>query len=242
MQAPTYKEFRTWAYVNAYTPETLAPYVQADNPLKAAERVLVHLADTRWDSVPLPYPKLCQLYHGESSSETREPSTLAPRPFNQIPRTEVLDVPPLHRAWLNLWDAGWSVEKIATTWNQPPDSVEAILDDLSQQPLPPEHVTLSLPRNRAECDKRHQLLRELAERGWSQESLLRITGCYTTEVLSSIIGKPSSKASAPRKSRAKLSPSRRCICGCKKRLKGRQRYASDACRKKVTRQQERIVS
>lgn len=124
------------------------------------------------------------------------------------------------------------------------EKVEAILGRLSRQPLLPDRVVLVLPRNEAQCTKRRQLLRELAQRGWSQESLLRITGCYTPEVLAEITrgAAPTSKVSARRKSRSKLDPKRFCPCGCKKRLKGRQKYASDACRKKVTRQRTRIVA
>jgi hypothetical protein len=45
--APTYKEFRTWALDQGWTPEELAEFTQADDPKATAERILVHLAGTR---------------------------------------------------------------------------------------------------------------------------------------------------------------------------------------------------
>jgi hypothetical protein len=240
MNAPTYKEFRAWAYVNTYTPETLAPCVQADNPLKAAERILAHLAGTRFDDEPLPYQKLCQLYHGATLEQTTKKRKL--RAFNQIPPAELppeaLDAPPLHGTWLLMFEAGWSIEKIASVWNQPIESVEATLDKLSQWPLPPEQQRLALPGSEEEGKKYHEILRELHRRGWSEAALLRLTGCHTPESLSAILRLPAKT----RKSRVKLDPRRICPCGCKKRLKGRQQYASDACRKKVTRHRNRTVA
>jgi hypothetical protein len=69
MQAPTYKEFRQLATSQGWTPKDLAPFVQADEPEKTAERILYHLAGVvssrsgfSWDECPLPYPILCEVY------------------------------------------------------------------------------------------------------------------------------------------------------------------------------------
>jgi hypothetical protein len=97
MQATTYQEFRTWAYVNAYTTARLAPYIQSDSPEKAAERILVHLAGTRLDDEPLPYPKLCQLYHGEVASTTAAASPL---------------IPDEETAWIECQFRTWAPERI----------------------------------------------------------------------------------------------------------------------------------
>jgi hypothetical protein len=232
---PTYREFREFALSKGLTPETLAPYVQSDSPEKAAERILVYLAGTRWDDKPLPYPRLCQLYHSDYPTDKPETSVRAPCILNQTLPLEVPDAPPLHRAWLDLFDAGWTLEKIADTWNQSLESVEAILDDLSQQPLPPEPYLLALPKTEAEGKKYRQLLRELAHRGWSQDSLNRITGgIYFPELLATITG----KVSTSRKSRSTLDSKRTCPC-CKKRVKGRQQYCSDACKMKAARGRKR---
>lgn len=70
---PTYKEFREFALSRSFTPETLAPFVQSVRPLQAAERILVHLAGTRFDDEPLPYPKLFQLYQGTTDTTEAVP-------------------------------------------------------------------------------------------------------------------------------------------------------------------------
>jgi hypothetical protein len=44
MTAPTYRAFRQLAISQGWTPKDLAPFVQADEPEKAAERILYHLA------------------------------------------------------------------------------------------------------------------------------------------------------------------------------------------------------
>jgi len=66
----TYKEFREFALSRSFTPETLAPFVQSDRPLQAAARIMVHLAGTRFDDEPLPFPMLCQL-HAAAERHTR---------------------------------------------------------------------------------------------------------------------------------------------------------------------------
>jgi hypothetical protein len=163
MQAPTYKELRTWAYVNAYTPETLAPYVQADNPLKAAERILVHLADTRWDDEPLPYPKLCQLYYGKVSAT------------------------------------------IATV-----------------SPLTPDEETAWI-----ECQFRT----------WAPE---RITRYYQNAALQWKVDHAPKLARALEKLTPLRTSTKRCQCGCRKKVTGRARYATGACQRRAHRQ--RIAS
>jgi hypothetical protein len=69
MTAPTYRAFRQLAISQGWTPKDLAPFVQADEPEKAAERILYHLAGVvssqtgfAWDDCPLPYPILCEVY------------------------------------------------------------------------------------------------------------------------------------------------------------------------------------
>jgi hypothetical protein len=70
----TYKEFRTWALSEGWTGRKLAPYMEADEPLKTATRILVLLAGTHFDDQPLPYPKLCQLYHAVSLKTMSTPT------------------------------------------------------------------------------------------------------------------------------------------------------------------------
>jgi hypothetical protein len=140
-----------------------------------------------------------------------------------------------YRPCLILCEAGWSVQKIADAWNETPETVEAALDTASQQPLPLPRRLPPLPENEAECTEWRRCLRELAAHGWPQAALDRITGgIYSPEFLAELIG----QYKLTRKSRSKLDPSRRCPCPCKRLLKGRQMYATDACRKKVARKRE----
>ena len=74
MQAPTYKEFRDFALSHGYTGRTLAPHVEADEPVKTATRILVFLAGTRCDNELLPYPKLCHLYYGTTPTTPTAPA------------------------------------------------------------------------------------------------------------------------------------------------------------------------
>lgn len=69
MSTPTYQEFRELAATHGWTPKDLAPFVQADQPERTAERILYHLAGVvssqtgfAWDDCPLPYPILCEVY------------------------------------------------------------------------------------------------------------------------------------------------------------------------------------
>jgi hypothetical protein len=69
MSAPTYQDFRQLAATHGWTPKDLAPFVQADDPERTAERILYHLtgvvssqAGFAWDDCPLPYPILCEVY------------------------------------------------------------------------------------------------------------------------------------------------------------------------------------
>jgi hypothetical protein len=69
MSTPTYLQFRQLATSHGWTPKDLAPFVQADEPEKTAERILYRLAGVvssqtgfAWDDCPLPYPILCEVY------------------------------------------------------------------------------------------------------------------------------------------------------------------------------------
>jgi hypothetical protein len=94
-QAPTYKQFHDFALSHGYTGRTLAPHVEADEPIKTATRILVFLAGTRWDDEPLPYPKLCRLYRG---SDVTAPD--APAPSRHVELAEALVSGRKDRSWL----------------------------------------------------------------------------------------------------------------------------------------------
>lgn len=165
MQAPTYNEFRTWAYVNAYTPETLTPYVLADNPLKAAERILVHLAGTRFDDEPLPYPKLCQLYQETTGLKAKGTTD-------------------------------------ATT---------------AERRLTPDEETAWI-----ECQFRT----------WAPE---RITRYYQNAALQWRVDHAPKLAKALEKLTPVRTSTKRCQCGCRKKVTGRAKYATSACQRRAHR-------
>jgi hypothetical protein len=150
-------------------------------------------------------------------------------------------VPQQYRPWLAMFEAGWSLEKIASTWSTEAHplsaaDVDTALDNLTQQPLPLPRGLPPLPQSGEECNEWRGHLRQLAAHRWPQESLDRITGgIYSPEFLAELIG----QSKLTRKSRSKLDTRRHCPCRCGKRLAGRQQYATDACRKKVARKRER---
>jgi hypothetical protein len=94
-QIPTYQQFKELAQSQGWSVGFIAQHTQADNPTKTAERILYHLAGTRWDSEPLPYPKLCQLYHG-----TKETASAAPTPRPPVELTAALVAGRRDRPWL----------------------------------------------------------------------------------------------------------------------------------------------
>jgi hypothetical protein len=229
---PTYQEFRTWALAHGYTGRALAPHVQASDPVKTATRILVFLNDTHWDHEPLPYPKLCALYEGA----TDEPP--APKPAKPV--STVGDFVPVkrstHHVWLALFDAGWSCAKIASAWStlRAPVSAEdvaVILNDLSMEPTPAVRPVPPLPKNTQAHLKQRNTIARLYRVGWTIDRLYRTFFYLSPEVIRQTVGSP------VRKSRAKLSPRRKCPCGCAQRVTGRRTFATESCRKKVARRE-----
>jgi hypothetical protein len=185
MEAPTYQEFRAWALSNGYTGRTLAPYVEADEPIKTATRILVFLAGTRWDHEPLPYLKLCRLYHGVSESK---PQALEPYPPLTVADFRGTDIPRSHAVWMALWDAGWSCEKIATTWDQPLESVVEALDKLMCRPWPVRRLGAGGLSTKERATARRNRIRQLFhEQGWSLEQLRQAYPIYSRAILERIV-------------------------------------------------------
>jgi hypothetical protein len=186
VQAPTYQEFRTWALSQGYTGRTLSPHVEADEPIKTATRILVFLTGTHWDDEPLPYPKLCQLYHG--SREVQGKALLSPYPPLTAADSPVADIPREHRVWMALWDAGWSFEKIAATWNQSLELVEAVLDKLIHQPWPVRRIgTGDLATQEQAVARRYQIRRLFHDQDWTIEQLHQVYPVYSRAMLEKII-------------------------------------------------------
>jgi hypothetical protein len=136
------------------------------------------------------------------------------------------------RGWLALFDAGWSREKVANAWSTTAypltaDNVDELLADVPT--APPVRAVPRLPTNQREAESLRVQMRAYFRSGWSIEQLAGHFFYYSPEVIAAIVG------ATPRKSRSKLDPRRRCLCGCRRHLTGRQHYASDKCRKKYAR-------
>jgi hypothetical protein len=178
-QAPTYREFRDFALSHGYTGRTLAPHVEADEPVKTATRILVFLTGTSWDNEPLPYPKLCALYHGAGVPQQRE----TPAPYPHVTVANLPHVNPEHRSWLALWESGWSVQKIADAWSsdQKPltaDHVQAALDEVSLAPYsaPSTQALFQRKVDRAAEITVEAFQRVAKERGWSEDWIVAQCG------------------------------------------------------------------
>jgi hypothetical protein len=172
----TYQEFRTWALAHGYAGRTLAQHPQAGDPLKTATRILVFLAGTHWDRVPLPYPKLCHLHaHGHATSEAAKPPCIPhPLPIRQVSK-------------------------------------------------------LSETKEAALAFRQH-----IRDTSYTIPQLTRMLFWYADDVVTKIVDEK------PRPSRSTITPGAPCPCGCERRLTGRQRFSTDACRMKVHRRAVRF--
>jgi hypothetical protein len=118
---------------------------------------------------------------------------------------------------------GWSLEKVATTWHVPVEQVTETLSQLSSQPLPvPFRQVPKLPATPAEAQQRRAQIQQLYRQGWSIERLAE-TFLYYSESFLAVLCQQ-----APPRGRA-------CTCGCGARLRGKQQYATPACRQRGSR-------
>jgi hypothetical protein len=131
-----------------------------------------------------------------------------------------------YHARLELFELGCSIDRIAATWNEPSAHVASILNDLSQHPLPPRiRQAPRLPAIPQEAHRRRETIRQLFRHGWTAERLAETTLYYTPGVIASIVGE--ARTASPRE--------RQCACGCGQSVFGRQRFATEACRKRYQR-------
>jgi hypothetical protein len=128
-----------------------------------------------------------------------------------------------HTSWLHLWEMGWSLERIASTWAQPLAHVEEVLNELSMQPLPPQiRQVPRLPATPAEAQERRAQIQQLYRQGWSIERLARMFFYYSEAFLTALCQQAQPKGKA-------------CGCGCGERLRDKQLYATPACKQKAYR-------
>jgi hypothetical protein len=151
-----------------------------------------------------------------------------------------------YRAWLELWELGWPLERIAETWSYSLEYVEAVLDELSIGPLPPRfRRILPLPATKKKARERRDVMRLLYKQGWSIDRLVEYYVYYSPEVIQQIVKQPleTKKGKAKEKSLklkdvknrkprlAAQAGQRVCPCGCNRPVNGRRKWAREACRK-----------
>jgi hypothetical protein len=215
---PTYRQFREFALKRGLTPQTLAPYVQSDHPEKAAERLLIHLASTRWDDAPLPYPKLCQLYR-----EAEATAPAIPASKGHVELADALVSGRKDRLWLKpgqftvthrLTDPYLDV---TLTPDAPRDGIKTLA-----------HLAGALDLEAdADCPRRmrfpDETLCRLAEEQWRGQGDQRVER----------IAPVAPNTEAPR----------RCACGAQLTGQASQRFCSPRCRKQASRANpQRIAS
>ena len=150
--------------------------------------------------------------------------------------------PSAHASWLRLWEMGWSLERIAATWAQPPAHVEAVVNELSMQPIPQRRQVPALPRTKAEAEERRDVIRLLYRQGQSVESLTQHLLYYVPEVLERIVRQPLETTAGKAWAKRHLggpprlvarAGQRCCACGCLRRVSGKRKWARESCRKKA---------
>jgi hypothetical protein len=131
-----------------------------------------------------------------------------------------------HQAWLALWELGWSIDRLASTWNQSPDHLTTILNDLSQHPLPSRVRSVpQLPTTPNAAHRLREIIRQLYHHGWTIGRLAETFPYYNAAFISELV----------KKSRMTPPAEKRCACGCTQGVWGRQKWATPGCRKRTQR-------
>jgi hypothetical protein len=134
-------------------------------------------------------------------------------------------------AWLALVEHhGWTPEQIAHAWNQ---SVEAVMDALSEassQPLHQPRQVPRLPAAKEEAQERRDLIRLLHRQGASVEELTQRFFYYSVEVINKIVKHPSETPKG-----IAWGTRGHCHCGCGRKIEPRQRWAKPGCKKRTQR-------
>jgi hypothetical protein len=252
---PTYKEFRALVEAKQWSVAWLAQRCKANEPTKTVERILYHLAGTSWDEEPLPYPSLCKLYWEAMGEGTPEQVAAS------LPLMDTRYLLPMHEAqragrhaqthwgWLALIEEhGWSVAEIAEAWGETIERVEAVIDELSMQPIPRLRQVPALAGTKEKAQQHRDVLRILHRQGQSVDALVKLVPYYSAEVMAKVVGQPLETEKARKWAKQHLpqqvtkpavaKPGVKhgvCRCGCRRPVLGRQRYFTAGCKKKVQR-------
>jgi hypothetical protein len=134
-----------------------------------------------------------------------------------------------HKVWLEVWELGWSMERIAETWHKSEEYVEAVLDELSMQPLHPRVRRVpELPASKKEAERQRAMIRHRYQQGWSIAQLAHYYLYYGEEVLQKIVGQGAPAPQSPIVTKL-------CRCGCGAQVREQKKWATPGCRKRVQR-------
>jgi hypothetical protein len=212
MQDITCADFRTWALAHGYTPQTLAPHVQADHPERTAERILFHLAGTRWDDERLSYPGLYRLYHGPKG-KTAERSESTRQERAEHIRAQFRDARFTPEGYLKDQALMRAVEAA------PCITFRQFRDVAKREGCTVERLTAFVKG-------------ELDEPKRTMERILK-TGPADTVIPYTCLIQLYEKATAIPQARP---GEKSCSCGCGGKIRGKQRFARSACQRRAHRQ------
>jgi hypothetical protein len=148
------------------------------------------------------------------------------------------------RAWLALWECGWSVQKIPDAWGWPVHEVQAALNQSSTVALPPVRPWLILPTTKEQAKEQRDALRLLYRQGQTVQQLTERYRHYSLALMEHIVRQPLETAEGKvwaqkhlhgKPPRPQLTPQtgqRACACGCRRPVAGRRKWAREGCRKR----------
>jgi hypothetical protein len=128
---------------------------------------------------------------------------------------------------------GWSVEKIAQTWNQPVQHVRETLSELGMSPLPQPRQVPFLPATEEAAKERRDVIRLLYHQGSSVDELAHRFFYYSPELLQKIVKQSLETDKARTWGNHGL-----CKCGCLAKVRPGQRWAKPGCKKRFQRKSE----
>jgi hypothetical protein len=122
------------------------------------------------------------------------------RPYPSLTSSDLPSVSPTHRPWVVMWEIGWSVEKIADAWNETPETVSQVLNQLSVEPLPARRVGTGDLSTKERANAQRNRIRHLyRDQGWSLEQLRQAYPVYSRGMLEKIIKQSLIPAPVPKR-------------------------------------------
>jgi hypothetical protein len=109
-----------------------------------------------------------------------------------------------------MWEAGWTVEKIADAWNETLETVSQVLDQLSVDELPPRCVATGDLSTKGLVHARRNRIRHLYHKQeWSLEQLGQAYPVYSRATLERIVSRSDQPETPARRANIMRLPCRR---------------------------------